>query len=96
LRKIIWDLGKNYPFREKKSPAENFAATAQKPADKFACMKATKPQPATTTCERPRRARRKPKPTVYGAAWGRWIKSNVVRDLRSGALRVNASGETIH
>lgn len=34
--------------------------------------------------------------SVYGARWGRWIKSNVERDLRSGALRVNASGETIH
>jgi hypothetical protein len=51
----------------------------------------------TTACEpRPRRAGREPKPIVYGAAWGAWIKRNVVRDLRSGALRVNAEGTTIH
>jgi hypothetical protein len=43
-----------------------------------------------------RRARRKPKPIVYGAGWGRWIMRNVVRDLRSGALRVNAEGTTLH
>jgi hypothetical protein len=42
------------------------------------------------------RPRRKPKPVVYGAAWGRWIKRNVERDLRSGALRLNAEGATLH
>jgi hypothetical protein len=26
-----------------------------------------------------------PKPIVYGAAWGAWIKRNFERDLRSGA-----------
>lgn len=49
-----------------------------------------------STTTRPRRARRKPKPIVYGAGWGRWIMRNVVRDLRSGALRVNAEGATLH
>jgi hypothetical protein len=33
---------------------------------------------------------------VYGPRWGAWIMSNVRRDLRSGALRVNAEGATIH
>jgi hypothetical protein len=40
---------------------------------------------------------------VYGAAWGAWIKSKpegrrpdgIERDLRSGALHVNAEGTTI-
>jgi hypothetical protein len=36
------------------------------------------------------------KPIVYVATWGAWIKSNVVRDLRSGVLRVNAEGATIY
>jgi hypothetical protein len=45
---------------------------------------------------RPRRAGRKPKPIVYGPGWDRWIKRNVERDLRSGALRVHAEGATIH
>lgn len=42
------------------------------------------------------RPRRKPKPIVYGTAWGAWTKRNVERDLRSGALGVNAEGATIH
>ena len=33
---------------------------------------------------------------IYGAAFGRWIVANVRRDLRSGALRMNADGHTIH
>jgi hypothetical protein len=28
--------------------------------------------------------------------WGRWIKRNVARDIRGGALRVNAEGKTLH
>jgi hypothetical protein len=43
-----------------------------------------------------RRARQTRKPIVYGPGWGRWIKRNVERDLRSGTLRVNAEGTTIH
>jgi hypothetical protein len=35
------------------------------------------------------------KPT-YGPRWSAWIKSNVEHDLRSGALRINAEGITIH
>jgi hypothetical protein len=53
-------------------------------------MKTAKAQP------RPRRASRKPKPIVYGVAWGRLIKRNAERDLRSGVLRVNAEGEATH
>jgi hypothetical protein len=49
----------------------------------------------TTTCTRPHRAR-ETKSIVYGAAWGAWIKRNVERDLRSGALRVNAEGAKLH
>jgi hypothetical protein len=36
------------------------------------------------------------KPIVYGVAWGAWIKRNVERDLRSGALRVDAEGAKSH
>ena len=46
-----------------------------------------------------RRSKSKPKVTkriVYGAAWGAWIMRNIRRDLRSGALRINAEGATIH
>jgi hypothetical protein len=32
----------------------------------------------------------------YGLGWGRWIKRYVERDLRSGALRINAGGMTLH
>jgi hypothetical protein len=60
-------------------------------------MKARKSQPGTTTttCTRPHRAR-KTKPIVYGVAWGAWIKRNVERDVRNGALRVNAEGAKLH
>jgi hypothetical protein len=67
------------------------------------CLSTLTGMKRTTTAREPRpraharkRARVKPKPIVYGAAWGRWIKSNVVRDLRSGALRVNGEGATIN
>ncbi len=65
-------------------------------------MRAIKGQPAK---KKRARARRKPHAPVgpaasgqpvYGPAWGRWIMSNVERDLRSGALRVNAEGATLH
>jgi hypothetical protein len=54
------------------------------------------PRPRRARAHARKRARVRPKPIVYGAAWGRWIMRNVERDLRSGALRVNAEGATIH
>jgi hypothetical protein len=49
-----------------------------------------------TARTRKSKRKRKPRRIVYGPAWGRWIKRNVERDLRSGALRVNAESATIH
>jgi hypothetical protein len=40
--------------------------------------------------------RRVTKRIIYGPAWGAWIMRNIKRDLRSGALRINADGKTIH
>jgi hypothetical protein len=43
-----------------------------------------------------RTRKREPRKIVYGPAWGRGIKRNVERDLRSGALRVNAEGAAVY
>jgi len=48
----------------------------------------------TTTAREPRSRRVGRKPN--GAAGGAWIKRNVERDLRSGALHINAEGQTLH
>jgi hypothetical protein len=57
-------------------------------------MRARKRQPRA---KRRAGAQRKPRAEpVYGPHWGAWIMNNVERDLRSGALRVNAEGATIH
>jgi hypothetical protein len=47
---------------------------------------------------RPKKRQTKPAPRmpIYGPAWGRWIMANVRRDLRSGALRKDAGGRTLH
>jgi hypothetical protein len=53
-----------------------------------------KPTARTTQRKRTRKPNRGR--IVYGPSWGRWIMRNVERDLRSGALRVNAEGATLH
>jgi hypothetical protein len=79
----------------KKSKFRNFTRPLVNRLSGLPCLSTLTGMKRTTTAREPR-PRRKQKPIVYGSGWGAWIKRNVERDLRSGALRVNAEGATIH
>ena len=57
--------------------------------------RAAKPIDAVASKTRKQRKPKKQKP-IYGPAFGAWIKGNVLRDIRSGALWITGDGRTLH